>query len=331
MERKNSFKYKKTVIFLLCIGILFIGKTGAISAGKVVNIYVIKSLNIKPYNSALKGFFESLEEKGYTEGKNLILNYYLLKGKRKEEKTIIKKIEEEKPDLILTVGTEATKKIHQAEIRDVPVIFLMVLDPRKNGFVKSNQNSGNNFTGTTMKIPVYLHWQAMKSVIPGIENIGVMYNPLESSEMIKNADSFAKKNRMELKAVSVLSSKDVPNVLTGLISEINMLWLIPDSTVDSEQSLQYILSLTLKNKVPVMGYAAHLVQKGALLALSCDYEDIGRQGGELSWKIINGENPGTLPVTFPRKALLSVNVRVAKHVGIEIPVQILKEAYKVFN
>ena len=330
MVKKGGTQYKKIVFFLVYIWIFFIGKGQAISLEKTVNIYVVKTLNIEPYNNALMGFFHVLEEKGYNEGENLVLNYYLLKGK-KDTKNIVTNIKEKDPDLILTVGTEATKRILEAEIKDIPVIFLMVLDPKENGFVESDQRPGKNFTGTTMKISAKMQLKAIKSVIPKIKKVGVIYNPDKTEKLIKGAVSFSKKNKIELKAVSVFSPKEVPDVLNVLVREIDLLWIVPDETVISEQSLRYILSFTFKNKVPVMGYAAHIVRKGALLALSCDYEDIGRQGGELFWEVINGKNPDSLPVTVPRKTFLSVNVRVAKQVGIEIPAQVLKEAYKIFN
>ena len=163
MERKykkKSSKYKKALLFLLYVGILFIGRTGAISSHKVVNICIIKSLNIKAYNSAVRGFLELLGEKGYSEGDNLILHYYLM---REGIKSIIEDIKEKKPDLILTIGTEATQKICEEEIRSIPVIFLMVLDPEKNGFVKKNQKPGNNFTGSAMKIPAEMYLKAIWS------------------------------------------------------------------------------------------------------------------------------------------------------------------------
>ena len=313
---------------MVYIGVFFIGKVEAISSDKVINISIIKSLNIKAYNSAVRGFLELLEEKGYSEGDNLILDYYLMK---EGIKSIVDDIKEKKPDLILTIGTEATQKIWEEEIRDIPVIFLMVLDPEKNGFVKSNQEPGNNFTGSAMKIPVNMYLKAIKSVFPDGEKIGVIYNPLNAEEVIERADFFAQENEIELIWVSVLSPKNLPKALDGLVREVDILWIIPGNTVISSQSLSYILSVTFKKRIPVMVYAIHIVKKGALMGLSCDYEDIGRQGGELFWKVLNGENPATLPVTLPRKVFLSVNVRVAERMEIDIPTHVLEEAYKVFN
>ncbi len=80
-----------------------------------------------------------------------------------------------------------------------------------------------------------------------------------------------------------------------------------------------------------MGYAAYVVKKGALLGLSCDYEDIGRQAGELSVEILKGEKPSNLPITVPKKILLSINIRAAKRIGITVPPRVVKEAYEVFK
>ena len=326
--KKKSSKYKKALLFLLYIGVLFIGRIGAISSDKVVNICIIKSLNLNAYNSALRGFLELLDEKGYSEGDNLILDYYLV---REGIKSIVEDIKEKKPDLILTIGTEATQKIWDEEIRNIPVIFLMVLDPEKNGFVKRNQKPGNNFTGSAMKIPVNMYLKAIKSVFPEVEKIGVIYNPSDAEKVIERADFFAQTNEIELMWVSVLSPKNLPDALEGLVREVDLLWIIPNNIAIGEQSMRYILSVTFKKRIPVMGYAIHIVKKGALMGLSCDYEDIGRQGGELFWQVLNGAKPATLPVSLPRKALLSVNARVAERMEIDIPTQVLEEAHKIFN
>ncbi len=331
MERKynkKSSKYKKIIFFLVYVGIFFIGKTEAVFSEKALNICIIESLNIQAYNSARRGFLELLGEKGYREGDNLILDYYLI---RDGIKSIVEDIKEKKPDLILTIGTEATQKIWEEEIRDIPVIFLMVLDPEKNGFVKSNQKSGNNFTGSAMKIPVNMYLKAIKSVFPDVEKIGVIYNSLNAGDVVERADFFAQENEIELIWVSVLSPKNLPDALDGLVREVDILWIIPGNTAIGSQSLSYILSVTFKKRIPVMVYAIHIVKKGALMGVSCDYEDIGRQGGELFWKVLNGETPATLPVTVPRKVFLSVNVRVAERMQIDIPTHVLEEAYKVFN
>ena len=317
----------KIMVFLLYM-IVFLGKAEGFSSTKLFNICVVKSLNIKPYNVALEGFLEVLQKKGYSEGENLILNYYLIE-RRKEN--IIEEIRDKKPDLILTIGTEATQKIWQAGVADIPVVFSMVLGPVERGFVKTRQKSGNNFTGASMDIPSNAQIKAIKSVIPQAKKIGVVYNPLETGKVVERTVSLVKRVGLELKAIAITSPKEVPDAITNLVNKIDVLWLVPDSTVVSEQSLPYILSRTLKNRIPVLGYAAYVVKKGALLGLSCDYEDIGRQAGELSLEILRGEKPSNLPITVPRRTLLSVNIKAAKRVEIEVPPHVLKEAYEVFK
>ena len=80
-----------------------------------------------------------------------------------------------------------------------------------------------------------------------------------------------------------------------------------------------------------MAFSAHYVKAGALLALECDYYDVGRQTGEIADSILKGTDPGTIPITFPRKKNLVINKRTAKTIGVNIPRDVLKKAAKVFE
>jgi putative ABC transport system substrate-binding protein len=73
------------------------------------------------------------------------------------------------------------------------------------------------------------------------------------------------------------------------------------------------------------------VRSGALLALSCDNADIGRQAGELAVKILNGARPTDLPITVPEKIRLAINLKTAKRIGLNIPSQIVDKADEVFK
>ena len=324
-NKRLSLKYK-LILFLTII--MFLGQIKETIAEEIVDICIIKSLNIRPYNDALKGFLEALEKEGYKEGENLVLNYYLLD---KRIDGTIEKIREEKTDLILTIGTRSTQKVWDAEIKNIPVVFSMVLDPVGKGFVQNIKNPGSNFTGSAMDIIPDVQLSLMKSIVTDVKEVGVVYNPFNTEKIIKKAVLFAKENEIELKKVTVIYPKQVPDAINGLINDIDILWMVLDTKLINKQSLLYILSFTLKNRIPVMGYARHLVKNGALFALDCDYEDIGRQSGELSCEILKGKNASSLPVTFPRKTLLSINIRVSELLGINISDKILKKAHTVFN
>lgn len=294
---------------------------------KTAVIAVIKSQDIEPYNTALEGFNKALKEEG-TEAK--LLNYDM-EGNEKRGHKIAKEVISQKPDLVLTLGTRATR-IAAQDIKDIPVVFSMVLAPVASGFVKSMKSSGSNLTGASMDIPIKTQFEWLKKVVPSVKKIGVLYNPDENKVVIDRASKTAENMKLKLIAMPVYSEKDLPKATQDLTKEIDALWAVADSTVfNSSQSIKFILLHTLRTKMPFMGLSNAFVKAGALLALSCNYKDIGRQSGESAIRILAGETPGKIPITVPRRIHLSLNHRVAEQIGIEFSDEILQKARRVYK
>jgi len=288
-------------------------------------IAVIKSWDIEAYNTALKGFNKLLEE----EGINARLLNYNMKGKEEKGHKIAKEVISKKPDLVFTLGTRATQ-IAVQDIKDIPVVFSMVLEPVASGFVESMESSGNNLTGASMDIPIKVQFETLASVVLGLEKVGVLYNVEENGAIITRASNIAEEMGLELVAITVSSEKDVPRAMSKLGKKIDALWMVVDKIVFSPSSRQFILLHTLKNKIPFMAISP-FVKPGALLALSCDNADIGRQAGQLTVKILNGAQPTDLPVTVPEKVRLSINLKTGKRIKLKIPSQIVDKADEVFK
>jgi putative ABC transport system substrate-binding protein len=207
----------------------------------------------------------------------------------------------------------------------------MVLNPDISGYVESMQSSGNNLTGASMDISVRSQFEMLMSVVSNVKKIGVMYDPQENQIVIDRALKTAKDMGIQLLARKVYSEKEVPEVLEDISDNIDALWAVSDSTIFIPQSIQFILLHTLRNSIVFMGISPSFVEAGALLALTCDYEDIGRQSGEIAIRVLTGEKPGNIPVSIPGKTLLSINLRTAQQIGVEIPRDIIKKADEVFG
>jgi putative ABC transport system substrate-binding protein len=92
------------------------------------------------------------------------------------------------------------------------------------------------------------------------------------------------------------------------------------------QSLQYVFLFAFQNNLPLIGLSEHFVKMGALFAVGPDYEDVGRQSGELASRILSGEQPEDMTYVSPRRVLLSLNLRTAEIIGIEVPEHIIRSA-----
>ena len=290
-----------------------------------LTIAVVKTQDIEAYNLALDGFKEALSGKG--------VEFWMagdMGGAKRLPYSVIDSIKAKSPTLILALGSAATTAV-QKEFPDVPVVFCMVLNPVASGFIKSTRSSGNNLTGASLDIPVETQFRELLSVLPRVKRIGVVYNLEENREIINEASLIAKGMGLELVTAVVSSEKAVPDAIDNLLTKVDAIWSVSDNIVFTSQSIQYILLATLRNQMPFMGISPSYVKAGALMALSCDYKDVGRQAGEVASRVIAGEQPSNIPVTAPRRVYLSLNSIVAEQIGIKIPSDVTARAKEIFK
>lgn len=307
---KNRFIF--LFILLLIVNSILLS-TGTFSFA--AKIAVVKSSRIKPYQIALDAFAKTVGAE---------IAEYDMTGKVDRDSEIIREIAFKRPDLVLALGTKAAKLSYQ-NIRDIPIIFCMVSRPEKY------ELTGENITGVSLNIPAKVQFETLKSILPYIKRIGVVFNQEESGKAVKKADKEAKKLGLELVALQVESEKEVPRVTRDLKGNIDALWMIMDSTIVTNESVKHLILFTLRNKIPFMGLSIRFVQEGALLALSADYADMGRQASKLAKQILKGNSPKDLPIVPPEKTKLFLNLKAAKLIGIDFPPHVIQRADKIFE
>ena len=275
----------------------------AVAATEIV---ILKSSDIAAYNQAIAGFKAALPG-------TITLIEYDLQGDLEKGRKLARKIRASDTALVLAVGLKAAKAA-QLEIIDIPILYSMVLDPAKYGL------STPNMTGVLLEVPLERQLAAIKTLLPHVKHIGTLYDPAKTASAIDEATRLLRhSNNGELTATPVPSEKEVPAALGRLLGSVGALWLIPDSTVLTDESLRFILNSALEAHVPVIGFSREFAKTGALLCLSVNYQDIGRQAGQLARRILDGRV--TLPVKpiHPDRIEMTINLKTAKYLGIEIP------------
>jgi putative ABC transport system substrate-binding protein len=305
------FRIQRFKIFIIIFGLCL--WTSISLAESPVSILILRSKDIAPYNNALYGFKEGMD-------KQLMAIYddYNLDDFAGRLEPLIEEIEKRKPQLIFVIGTEAAI-FAKEHIKDVPIIFSMVLNPIESGIVPSRQEASENITGISLKISVEQQFQKLKEAIPNIQKVGMLYDAKNMVELKEEAEKAASKLGLELVAKPIYSKNDIDGALNDVVREADVLWAGVDTLIYNPQSAQHILLTTLRNKIPFMAFSSNYVNAGALMALECDYTDIGRQASELASKILGGEKVNEIPVHFPRTTRLIVNEKTAQLIGVKLP------------
>jgi putative ABC transport system substrate-binding protein len=292
--------------------------TGLAAPAFGANVAVIMSSKVDDYKEALQGFKEI--------GRHRIAAEYDMGGDPEKGPPIVAEIEKKiKPDLIFAVGIWALQAV-LSQSTDIPVVYAMVLNP------PSVVGDGRNITGASMNVQVEEAFRLFKQMGPHVKRVGVIFSRARTGYLVKRAESLARQEGVQLVAREVTSPKEIKAALESLQDEIDALWILPDETTLAQPVVQQMLLVAYRKKIPVLGLTERHAQMGALFALSfASSEDIGRQAGELAQSILAGTRAAEIPYTTPRKLNLTVNLKTAGKLGIEVPKTILGRAATVIQ
>lgn len=280
--------------------------TGA--RAETVDIAILKSSNIAAYEQAIEGFKA-------TASSNAVYTEYDAQGDLEQGKKLARKIRQSGPALIVAVGLKAAQAA-KLEVNDVPIVYMMVLDPQKQGL------SAPNMTGTLLEVPIDRQVKLIRSFLPSLRRLGLLYDPWKSAAKAREAEQQANPHSFSVQTYPVASEREVPQQLRNLLETNGALWLLPDSTVLTNESLGFLLETAQARRVPVIGFSPELTKQGALLSISVSYGEVGRETGVLARKILDGDRMlPAKPVPLDRLHI-SANLKTARFLGIEIPKEV---------
>jgi putative ABC transport system substrate-binding protein len=259
------------------------------AAGDSVDVLVLRTEALKPYEAARKALEEALPE-------SHTLQSILVDPKSAgSAETRIRALS---PRVIVTLGSNATSwALDHTEA--TPIVFATVLSPVESGFVRSFDRPGGRVTGAALDIPAATYLRTLREVL-GARRVGVLYNPSQSGDIVEAARREARSAGMDLVAMEVSELGALDAALEQLRGSVDALWSIPDPSIYTRAGAERILLYTLQKKVPFMGLSEHYVRAGALLALATSYEENGRQAAERVRRILAGEPPERIPVSRPQ-------------------------------
>ncbi len=271
------------------------------------DILMLQSVAIKPYNDALQGLRSVCKAKG-----DKIVTADL------SEAEIAGMVWKRHPELILAIGEDALAKVRR--IRDVPVVYMMVLHPRL--LVQER----DNVTGVSIQIAPEKQFAQMRQILPHFKRIGLLFDPAKSGAFVEKANDAASLMGIELLSKSVHSSREAVAAIDGFKGKVDAIWLFPDTTVVNPATIDLLFLCTLTNGIPVLTFSEKYAEKGALMSMEVDAREVGRQAGEMANKLLAGNNVRNIEREDARGGNLTVNLIVAKKLGITINGNAVKHA-----
>lgn len=300
---------EKLARLILCLG-FFLGLSGVTSAEEVA---ILKSADISAYSEAITAFKTALPLSLQ------VTTEYDLQGDIAKGRNLARRIRASNAKVVLAVGLKAALAA-KLEILDIPVIFCLVLNPEKYGLPTGNM------VGLSLDIPFRQHLKPLQTLVPKVSRIGVLFDPQKTNGMQNQLLRDAKALGISIVSEAVQTEQDVPQALNAIKGRIDALWLLPDSTVLTENTLDFLMSTTLEAHIPVVGFSAGLVHSGALVAAYVHYGDIGKQAARLSQQLVGQTSPSLLGTIIPpERVQQSINQKSARFLSLSLTPDVLRQ------
>jgi putative ABC transport system substrate-binding protein len=282
-----------------------------------------------PWHSTSEGFRDGLKELGYVDGKNVIFEARASRGDMARVPALAAELVQQKPDLILCVSDACRK-----DAGPIPVVFVQVSDPVRLGLVESIARPGGSVTGianlraelTAKRLELF------KEIVPSLRQVLVTYDPREQDERDSVVVARTAAGRLRL----TLFERPVSNMLEiepGL-AELKEGGHDGILIVQSGTNLNIpgrSLEVATSDRIPTMYPASFWSNVGALASYGPDQYSQGRQAARLAHKVLTGTLPREIPVEFPDRIELSINLKTAKRLGLKIPQPILLRVDRVIE
>ena len=283
----------------------------------------------------LAAFRKRLDELGWAEGRNLLIDYRFAPANPDQAQRFAKDLIALRPDVLVGNSTPATAAL-LSETDSTPIVFVGVSDPVGSGFVASIARPHRNITGFTNFEPSLTgKWlEILKEVAPGIERVAAIFNPKTApgggSFFLSAFDPIARSLGVRPITGKVGDAAELEEVITTIGREPGgSLIIMPDAFTTVHRQL--IILLATRYGLPAIYPYRYQAVDGGLMAYGVDTVDLMRRAALYVDRIFKGEIPADLPVQAPTKYELVINLNAAKALGLTIPPSILARADEVID
>jgi putative ABC transport system substrate-binding protein len=279
-------------------------------------------------------FTQALAGLGWTDGRNVRMDLRWTGGDNNRIPALAQELVGLQPGIIATNGTPATAAV-QRETRTIPIVFANVADPVASGIVARLDRPSGNVTGfATLEATLGGKWLELLSEIePGLKRTAIMFNPdfPAVSTFMPSFETAARSLKIEPIIAPVHSDVEIETAIIALGRQPGGgLVVIPDGGFTTAHRAP-IISAAARNNVPAVYGLSESVRDGGLLSYGADVVDIFRRAAFYVDRILRGEKLGDLPVQFPTKFEMAVNLKTAKALGLAVPPSILLRATEVIE
>ncbi len=277
------------------------------------------------FQAWLGAFLQELALLGWNIGRNVRIDTHWATLNAAEIRRHAAELAALAPDVILAHGASAVAPLLEAT-RTVPIVFPIASDPIAAGFVDSLAQPGGNATGfMAFEFSLSSKWlELLKQVAPNVARAAVLRDPTQSpgTSEFATIQVVAPSLRVAVSPVNMRDAGEIERGITTFARSANG-GLIVTTGGGASVYRDLIIKLAAQHKLPAVYYERFFITAGGLISYGVDQTDQYRRAASYVDRILKGEKAANLPVQFPTKYELVINLKTAKALGLTIPETLL--------
>ena len=278
-------------------------------------------------------FRQGLHDLGYIEGRNIAIEYRSAEGDFDRLRQAARELASLPVNILVVYGSSATRAARQAT-STIPIVMIGVGDPVRARFVTNLARPGGNVTGTTSLGPELIgkRIEILKECVPGLARVAFLWNPDNDSNLAFLEELIIAVPALGLQLISVpmRTSEEYEGAFAAMMQRQPNAFVTQNDPLIL-QHIGQIIDFVAEHRLPAMYQAKENVEAGGLMAYGATLSDLFTRSAWYVHRILQGAKPADLPVEQPTKFELSINLKTAKALGIEIPPTLLARADEVIE
>ena len=279
----------------------------------------------------LSAFKDGLRERGYIEGKNIVLNYRYGEGDYNRLTALAEELVRDHVDVIVTTSSVSAQAARKAT-QTIPIVMTSG-NPLEQRLAESLAQPGGNVTGLSLFVGDLSgkRVELLKEAFPNLTRVACLWSPREdpSTTGFRETERTAKAISIQLHSIELRNAADIDKGFAALPRSVKAVLVTMNSLVTLHSKL--IVELALKHRLPGMYPTRQFAEEGGLLAYGPLIGDLYRRAAIYVDKILKGAKPADLPIEQPRKFEFVISLQAAKQIGLAIPPNVLARADKVIK
>ena len=284
--------------------------------------------------SVVAAFRKGLAESGFVAGQNVAIEYRWAEGQYDRLPQLAAELVNMRVAVLLAAGGPPSALAAKKATTEIPVVFSGSDDPVGLGLVPSLSHPGGNVTGMSLFNSTLSakRFALLHEFAPAANVIGYLTNPANPSTRleVEAVQDAARASAVDVKVLNASNEQEIEAAFAELSAQhIGAVIVAGEPFFDSRRA--FIVGLAAKQAIPASYSFREYVLLGGLFSYGTDLPDSYRRAGVYCGRILKGEKPSDLPVMQPTKFALTINLKTAKSLGLNVPPTLLTGADEVIE